>query len=139
MHDASGNCKGCEFIFNIYPNFHQQLKEWFKSLQRANPSFHISAGGRGREQQELFFAKGLSKAHYGHSAHNFNAAIDLFQLVNGKVDYSREAFNRIVAPALTEELTWFGSPGASFPELPHIEWKNYRELVASGELTLVEP
>jgi hypothetical protein len=145
MHQNDGNCAKCDDVFDKYPGFHAELRAWFKALQKKKPEAHVSCAGRGYADQEEAFQKGLSRAHYGKSAHNFNAAIDLFRLTatNG-ASYDKPWFRDTVGTAVFKnnaepdrkvELNWYGKPGASFPELPHIEVQEWKAECQ----TLVEP
>jgi hypothetical protein len=142
-HTNNGKCKKCELIFNRYPGFHPGLKNWFFQLQANYPEAHISDAGRGKATQEEYFKKGSSKAHYGQSSHNFNAAIDIFKLHINGAEWPRDWFKAVVKVAIdahnavaTFKIKWYGEPGSKFYELPHCEvdgWKN------DPTLTLVEP
>jgi hypothetical protein len=142
-HDLSGNCEKCDELFDKYPGFHQGLREWFKKLQKKCPEAHISCAGRGKEDQENAVKWGASRAHYGQSAHNYNAALDIFRLLNGQTDYNKDWFRNVISGAVIRhntdqgrmfEIDWYGLPGASFKELPHCEVENWQAL----KLTLVE-
>jgi hypothetical protein len=134
----AGACAGCESLFDKYEVFEPSLRLWFDTLRDTHPDAHISCAGRGHVDQEAAFARGASKARYGQSAHNYNAAIDLWQMVNGVYTLSQAWFDAVVAPALTSDLKWYGERGAVFYELPHVEIANWRERVAAGTLKLVE-
>lgn len=139
LHDNSGKCGYCFSIFNRYHGFDEGLRTWFEGLQEMSPEAHISCAGRGRMEQEAAFHKGASKAHYGHSSHNFNAAIDVFKFA-ATVDemYDRLWFHEVIAPALNHSLKWYGATGAVFYELPHIEVNDWQDRAKKGELVLVE-
>lgn len=138
MHDNSGNCPGCEKIFNRYPGFNMRVKLWFKAVQASNPSAHISCAGRGQQDQEECVARGTSKARWGQSGHNFNCAIDIFFQINGQLSYDRKLYEENIVPVLSTDIEWYGAPGASFPELPHFELRSWRELAKAGKVKLVE-
>lgn len=136
-HLNNGDCGKCDDIFNRYPGFHPGLRAWFKQVQKEDPTAHISAAGRGKVEQEAFFEKGASRAHYGQSAHNYNAAIDIFRLIHTGADWSPPWFRSSIQPrvekhnaqidTLVFKITWYGMPGSKFFELPHVEvsgWKN---------------
>lgn len=139
-HVNNGSCPKCEEIFNKYPGFHSGLKQWFKEIQTKNPEAHISAAGRGKAEQEEYFQKGTSKAHYGQSSHNFNAAIDIFKLHLTGIEWPKDWFTSVVEKALDThnnnpesqfKIKWYGKKGSPFFELPHCEidgWKNITEL-----------
>jgi hypothetical protein len=115
------------------------LRSWFESLQANYPSAHISCAGRGEKEQEEAYDNRRSRAHYGQSAHNYNAALDLFEMSGDKENiYERKWFNSVVAPNLHPTLNWYGSPGSSFFELPHVEVKAWKSLVKNKDLKLVE-
>jgi len=135
-HTNDGNCEKCDQIFNTYPGVNLDLLSWFRLFQSRNPEAHISCAGRGRIEQEKDFQRGASKAHYGQSAHNYNCAIDLF--VNQAENiYPTEWFLKTLEPEIPNFLQW-GYQWATFKEMPHLELKLWKELVAEGKVILVE-
>lgn len=145
-HLNNGKCPKCEQIFNKYPGFHQGLKDWFQKVQVNNPEAHISGGGRGKLEQEEYFQKKTSKAHYGQSAHNANSACDIFKLHDNGAEWPKLWFAAVIKPAIdshnaaaTFKIKWYGAPGSAFYELPHIEVENWRELLKNNRIQLVEP
>lgn len=147
-HINNGNCDKCAEIFEAYPGFYQPLQDWFQALQKKVPDAHISCAGRGYVAQEDAFSKGLSRAHYGKSSHNYNGAIDIFRLTqaNGaswdsmwfRDKIGTAVFSTNADPDRKIELNWYGKPGSTFFELPHIEAQEWQAMVAHGELQLVE-
>jgi hypothetical protein len=95
MHSNSGNCLGCAKIFNKYDGFYEPLKDWFFKIQAKYPDFHACCAGRGQVDQEAFFAKGASDAHWLSSAHNFNSAVDTFFLIDGNACFDGHLYNKI--------------------------------------------
>lgn len=89
-------------------------------------------------EQEALFLRKATRAHYGESAHNFNAALDVFFMTDGKYDLDRVKFEFIIAPNLTQDLVWYGSPASKFYERPHIEIKGWMDLAKAGLIHLVE-
>jgi hypothetical protein len=139
LHNNDGDCQYCNKIFDRYPNFYVPLRKWFKDFQKLHPEAHISCAGRGRQDQEEAFIRKASRAHYGQSSHNVNAAIDIFELQGNPKDiYERSWFDKVLAPALLPELVWYGAPNAPFKELPHVEVRSWKELRMRGILKLVE-
>lgn len=139
-HLNNGNCPQCELILNRYSGIYQPLYTWFKTLQKIYPSAHVSCAGRGQLDQEACFIRGASKARYGESAHNANAALDLFELDGDKANiYEKEWFNKVLVPNIPDWLRWFGVKNAKFYELPHVEVLNWRFMLSKGQLKLVEP
>lgn len=141
-HTNDGDCKRCDLIFDAYPGFYAPLRAWFKGFQAQNPESHISCAGRGKEAQEKCFVAKTSKAHWKESSHNYNCALDLFENIPGdpKGIYDSEWFMSKVKPEmdLHPELNWYGRPDAEFKEVPHVEWRAWKILLASGQLKLVE-
>lgn len=138
MHINSGNCLECAAILNKYPGFSEELRTWFFALQIENPDLHTSCGGRGHVDQEAAFAKGASKAHWLESSHNWNLACDLFQLKDGVYTLDQVWFNSVVGSNLYPSLNWYGIKGSPYRELPHVEIRGWRSLVASGDAVPVE-
>lgn len=140
-HLNNGNCPHCEYLFNVYPNFNKDLYQWFKSFQKKNPEAHISCAGRGKEKQLEALRNKTSKANYGQSAHNYNCAIDVFVNLPNKNIYDKDWFNKKLKTYLNhEKFTWYGMPGAPFPELPHVEVKNWRDLIKpQGDVDKILP
>lgn len=134
-------CLKCESIIDKYPGFHKELKEWALDFRKRNPEAHISYAGRSKEEQELFYKKGLSRAQYGQSAHSYNAAIDWFRLtLAGQASFDTSWYKTVLGPAVMKEdwLTWYGAPGSKFFEYAHVQVKAWKDLVSSGLLKLVE-
>lgn len=137
MHINNGNCQGCLSIFQKYPGFYEPLQDWFFLMQNSNPTFHISCAGRGRIDQEAAFSRKASNAHFGQSAHNFNLGIDTFFLIDGQYSLARNLYDSLMQN-LDSALEWYGSPGAEYFELPHIQVKDWKNLVDSGLCKIVE-
>lgn len=137
-HQNNGNCPYCAELFDKYPMFDQKLRGWFRLFQAKHPEAHISCAGRGLKDQQAAKAAKASRADYGESAHNWNAAIDIFVQLPKKDIYDKNWFATILAPEVPYFLNWYGAPGSEFYELPHIELREWRGRKASGELALVE-
>lgn len=141
-HANNGKCEKCAEIFEKYPGFNKQLRSWFVIFQAKHPEAHISCAGRGFEDQEAARNAGASKAHYGQSAHNYNCAIDLFVMDFKNYPnelYPKKWFDTVLAPEIPFFLNWYGAPGQPFPEMPHLEIREWRKLIAIGSAGLVEP
>lgn len=137
-HENSGACDRCRFIFSRYSGFHTDLYLWFESFQTDHPEGHISCAGRGQHDQEALFLRGVSKAHWKQSAHNWNCALDLFCLIpNVPNIYFNNWFEHTLSPTLPDWINWYGRKGAPYYELPHIEVKNWVELVRDKKVRLV--
>lgn len=140
-HDSSGRCPRCQFIFNRYPAFHAFLRSWFESFQEQHPEAHISCAGRNEiDQDALFYSHPpVTKASWPHSAHNWNAAIDVFCMIPGNPDiYDKTWFYSVLGPAIPASYSWYGRANAPFPEMPHIEVSGWETLAKSGFLRMVD-
>ena len=138
-HDNSGACPRCQLIFDRYPGFDAPLRTWFERFQKDHPEAHISCAGRGHDEQEQLFNRKATKAHFPHSAHNWNAAIDVFCLIpdNGDI-YDRVWFYQTLGPAIPAQFSWYGRANAPFPELPHIEISGWPAYAAKKQIRQVE-
>lgn len=138
-HENTGACAKCVEIFATYPEFYAPLQAWFVALQAQHPEVHISCAGRGQVDQEVCFERGASRAHWLQSSHNFNAAIDTFVLSGGVATWPTPWYDNVIAPAIVgTPFSWYGAPGASFFELPHIEATDWKALAVAGTLQPVE-
>lgn len=133
-HTNSGDCQKCNQIIDRYPGFYAPLRRWFKDFQKKNPACHTSCAGRGELDQEACFIRGASKAKWPESSHNWNAALDIFEL-QGDIEniYEESWYLTVLKPALPDWIEWYGEPTAKFDELPHIQYRNWR---ASRDKTL---
>lgn len=138
-----GECPGCEKVFDRYPGFWLPLRMWFGFVRRSFFDAHISDAGRGKIDQQVCFHRGTSKAEWTQSAHNWNAAIDLWFLDPAKVNHyslERAKFNAVFDKCpLDTAFEWYGAPHAPFPELPHVQLRDWREAAQRGDIKLVEP
>lgn len=137
-HQNNGNCPKCKELFDKYPNFDKQARGWFHLFQAKHPEAHISCAGRGLADQQAAKMSRASRADYGESAHNWNCAFDVFVQLSGKDIYDKAWFNTVLAPEIPYFLNWYGAPGAPFPELPHIEVRDWKKKKAEGLIALVE-
>lgn len=140
--NLQGPCDGCNALFDRYIGFHGALRLWFDSVRGSHADAHISCAGRGRLAQQAFYHRGASNAQWTQSAHNWNAAIDIWCLDPAKIDHyslDRAWFAKVFqSNPLTTSLNWYGAPLSRFPELPHIEVRAWRDMAQAGELQLVE-
>lgn len=136
-HENILNCLKCNEILIRYNGLHVQMYKFVHDLKMTDKSAHVSCASRGRVDQEVYFQRGASKAHYGQSAHNFGAAVDLFKLTEiGDLSYDKSWFNKIVctqvnlhnSASTNEPLNWYGAKGSKFFELPHVELLNWKKL-----------
>lgn len=139
-HENNGRCIKCIEIFEKYPGFYEPLKVWFEALQTSHPEAHISCAGRGMEDQEMLYLRRATRARYGESAHNYGAAIDIWENTGNASDiYEKTWFRDVLKPRLVDWLEWYGAEDAKFKELPHVEVKNWKAMAKRKALKLVEP
>lgn len=141
MHTNTVQCKGCDKVLGRYPGLHGRLAAWVMSFRGLHQDGHIAWAGRGKADQELFYSRGTSRAHWGQSAHNYNAAVDWFRLLQTGADFSTLWYQDVLRPATEAEaswLGWYGKKGSKFLEYPHCEVLGWRNLVSAGQLRLVE-
>ena len=136
-HENNGDCAGCDAIISKFPNFHLALRAWFKERQKATPEFHCADAGRGKVDQERYFSRGLSRAHWGESAHNYNCGLDTFFLVGGQYRLD-EAFYDNLVQNLPQYIEWLGEKNSPFYERPHFQRRAWRDAVHEGFVKLVE-
>lgn len=138
MHLSNGRCLKCHDIFDRYPSFNLDLLDWFQNIQSKHPDAHVSCAGRGAVDQDAAFQRGASRAKFGQSSHNYNAAIDVFQLEMGRAIWHQEWFDRVIGGNLTSGIKWYGAVGSEFFELPHCELREWKKWAEEGLLKLVE-
>lgn len=137
-HPNNGACDYCKELMDKYPGFNKDLKSWFTAMQAKYKMLHISEAGRGQARQRELLKIKKTKASFGKSAHNWNCAIDTFIQVKSLGMYDENWYRTYFEPEIPDSLYWYGSPGAPYPELPHIEFRNWKMLAATGEAKLVE-
>ncbi len=137
-HENIDHCKKCAELFDRYPGFHRGLREWFEAWRAKYRTAHISCAGRGKAEQEEAFLKGTSKAHYTKSAHNWNAAIDIFGQVDGQYIVHRQWYDINLVGNIPSWTKW-GATFKDFKELPHLELADWEDFAQAGVLHLVEP
>ncbi len=100
----------------------------------ADFDFMVLQSSRTMEEQEADFAKGVSKAHWLQSPHDFSPsyAVDCCPYPVNWNNIARFAdMSRVIlthAKALGVDLTWGGS-WKSIKDFPHFEMTGWRELV----------
>lgn len=92
---------------------------------------------RSDEEQAALYAQGrttpghiVTDAPAGKSAHNYGLAIDIVPMVNGKPDWNGAdpVWEQLGELGEAAGLTWLGAPGSRFPEKPHLEHPDWRNL-----------
>ncbi len=138
-HKNVENCDKCLSILDRYPGLSVDLRNWFLDFRKLANEAHVSCAGRGKADQTNAFNNHLSRSRWGESAHNYNAAIDIFEQTNDfKNIFEIKWFEETLKPLLPPWLQWFGAPDSPFYELPHIQIRDWKSLVKQGTLRLVE-
>lgn len=137
-HQNKADCDRCLDILLKYHGIYPQLKSWFIVMRAKYPVLHCSEAGRGMKRQLLMFQEKKSRARFGESAHNWNAAIDTFIMAPGLDLYDKDWYEKHFAPEVPDWANWYGAPGSKFYERPHIEVRDWKMLAATGVLKLVE-
>ena len=109
------------------------LREAFYAMQAnlgtQNIDIEMTDGWRGQAEQESDFARGVSKAHFGQSAHNYGAAFDCAPIINGTLSWPplNDTWKAIALAGQSQGLTW-GGTFTTIVDLPHFEdpdWQSY--------------
>lgn len=88
-------------------------------------------------EQTALYARGrttpgriVTRAKAGQSAHNYGLAIDVVPMVNGKPDWEEAdpVWKTIGQLGQAAGLTWLGASDSTFPEEPHFELPDWREV-----------
>lgn len=137
-HTNNGRCLKCQEILDLYPGFHAELRMWFEAFQLRYNDAHVSDAGRGKKRQEQYLKAGSSFARWAESAHNWNAALDIFWLVAGKAYYGMELYNSRLKPALLPWILWGMEWKGKMREAPHVEVRDWKALAKNKTLSLVE-
>ncbi|MEP7240416.1 MAG: M15 family metallopeptidase [Devosia sp.] len=116
---------------------HPLLRALFIAIA-AEASITVLDGQRGRAAQERAFALGHSRAHFGHSAHNWSPAIAL-DVVPAPLDWSDLARFRALAKlvkaraaALCIPIAW-GGDWPRLKDMPHYELDPWRSFAAKAK------
>lgn len=128
-HVNIGTCPKCLEIRDTFPGFHVGLWDWFTKFQKNHPDAHISCAGRGKAEQEADFTNGVSHAHFGQSAHNYNAALDLFRItLAGGASFDNVWYRDTMAPGAKAAGFVWGGDFHTLHDFPHIEVKDWAKL-----------
>lgn len=134
-HQNEASCERCE---EFLKKVHTSLLDWFVSLRMKYPEAHVSCGVRSELEQEASFKGGFSRAHFGKSPHNYYPAlaIDIFRIApDGKPQWSLPWYKKVIKENLWDGISW-GGDFKSFPDSPHVELTNWKELAEDGEARL---
>ena len=122
---------------DLRPQVRPLVDTFLASCSVANFDVIVTCTLRSNDEQTALYAQGrtssghiVTNARAGQSAHNYGLAIDIVPVVNGKPDWngSDPIWDQIGELGVAAGLTWLGSPHSSFPEKPHFELSNWKEV-----------
>lgn len=124
-------------IEDLHPDLQPLAREFLRRCESEGVDILITCTWRSGEEQDSLYAQGRTKpgkivtrAKAGQSAHNFMLdgkpaakAFDIVPLVNGKAIWDGKHPHWAIAGRIGMELglSWYGAPGAKFPEMPHFQ------------------
>lgn len=136
-HTNNGKCAKCAEIMDEFCGLHPVVRDFIEKCQAKYPEFHVSDACRGYLEQELYFKRGASLAHYGESSHNYGCGADTFFLIDGAYSLSIEDYEKKIKPMIPDTIAW-GHEWPHFRETPHFELKAWKTLRDQGLAKLVE-
>lgn len=122
---------------DLRPELRPQVDAFLAACEAAGVDVLVTCTLRSDEEQAALYAQGRSApghivtdAPAGKSAHNFGLAIDVVPLVNGKPDWNGHDPVWFTLGQLGQDagLQWAGAPGFPFPEEPHFQHPDWRNL-----------
>lgn len=140
-HLNTGKCEKCLQLMGILGGTDPRLVAWFTELQSRMPDAHIAFAGRSKADQEEFFKKKTSNAHYGESPHNFAPAlaIDIFRLTGNGAEFNRNWYIDVIRPEVVKHVELsYGGDWKRLKDYPHVEIAEWKELVKQGKAKLNE-
>lgn len=128
MHTNTAECAGCDAKL---ATAHPTLIAFAHAFRASHPEGHISCSSRSQADQEADFKKGVTKAHWGQSPHDFmpSRALDWFRLTAAAgASFDKWWYEGTLAPAAASEgLTWGGNFTA-LTDMPHVELADWKGL-----------
>lgn len=122
VYEPGVECPLCESKLN---DAHETLRGAFKLIKFKFPDVHISCTYRSKEEQDIAWSQGRSKARWPSSKHNCKPAraMDLFKLRADKVPAWPLEYFRQIADYLVEMKAgiFWGGRFQSFIDGPHFE------------------
>jgi peptidoglycan LD-endopeptidase CwlK len=123
---------------SLRPEIRPLADAFLGACSAANIDILVTCCYRSNEEQAALYAQGrttpghiVTNAPPGESAHNYGLALDVVPIVNGKPDWrgTDPVWQQLGALGEQAGLTWLGAPGSRFPEEPHMELPNWRQVV----------
>lgn len=127
-HINAAECPSCDAFTQ---QAHPTLQAFAKAFRASCPEAHISCAYRNQVDQESDLAKGVTRASFGQSPHNYqpSLALDWFRLTQaGGAAFDAPWYEAVLKPAAQASgLVWGGS-FSSIHDLPHVEIADWRQL-----------
>jgi peptidoglycan LD-endopeptidase CwlK len=122
---------------DLRPEIRPQVDAFLAECAASNIDVLVTCTLRSNAEQADLYAQGrtqpghiVTDAPAGKSAHNYGLAIDVVPMVNGKPDWNGHdpVWMQIGEIGQNAGLQWAGAPGFPFPEEPHFQHPNWREI-----------
>lgn len=128
-----------EHINTLHPEMRPLAKRFLEDAKKEGIDLKIIASRRTFDEQQALYDKGrttpgpiVTKAKPGQSFHNYDLAIDVVPIVNGKADWNSKQWANIGVIGTAAGLQW-GGAWKNFKDLPHFEYPKdtkYQQLLA---------
>jgi peptidoglycan L-alanyl-D-glutamate endopeptidase CwlK len=110
----------------LYPPFLEELLSLLAECRMMGYDYKCYSGFRATDEQrklyEAYLAGGAKAAPAGLSAHNYGLAVDCARVVgSGKLSWAKEDYGMLLKVLPKHHLV----SGASFSDLPHVQWPDY--------------
>jgi peptidoglycan L-alanyl-D-glutamate endopeptidase CwlK len=130
-HTNNGACPKC---LEILGQAHENLVDWFQCEQKKDPELHVSCAYRGKIQQDDDFDRGVSKATFGKSPHNYMPALalDVFYIIGGIAKWPMDRYRQLAADK-PDGIEWGAdwndngrTDDEKFIDAPHFQVKGWK-------------
>lgn len=125
------------FLEDLRPEFRARVDPWLADCKADGIDLLITCTRRTLEEQAALYAIGrtlpghiVTKTQPGHSAHNFDLALDVVVMVHGNPDWlgASPLWQTAGDLAAKHGIDWLGKPDSAFHELAHFQHPDWRHL-----------
>lgn len=122
---------------DLRPEIRPMAEAFLDACAAAGIDVLVTCTLRSNAEQAQLYAKGrtapgpkVTNAPAGQSAHNYGLALDVVPMVNGKPDWqgADPIWQQVGSIGQGAGLQWAGAPGFPFPEEPHFQHPQWRQL-----------
>lgn len=122
---------------DLRPEVRPLVDSFLAACTDVNIDVIVTCTSRSNADQDVLYAQGrttpghiVTNAKAGQSAHNYGLAIDIVPIVSGKPDWNGgdSIWQTVGDLGQQAGLTWLGALGSPFPEKPHFELPNWRQI-----------